>query len=97
MFGVVLSALNSVLGFIFRAVVVKFGVFFALFYVTTEFIAALTSSGLFPSSSSFNGLWAGVPAGVWYFWDLFNFSFGFAALLSAWVTRFIIRRLPVIG
>jgi hypothetical protein len=34
---------------------------------------------------------------VWYFLDLFNVTAGIPLLLSAWVTRFIIRRMPVIG
>lgn len=95
MFGIVLSALNVVLGFIFRSVVVKFGVFFGLFFITTEFIAILTS--LLPDSSSLASALGGIPSGVWYFLDLFNVTAGIPLLLSAWATRFIIRRIPVIG
>lgn len=97
MYGILLSALNVVLGFVLRSIVVKFAVFFALFFITTEFVQVLVSSGLLPSASSLNGALGGIPSGVWYFLDLFNFSMGFSALLSAWVTRFIIRRIPVIG
>jgi hypothetical protein len=95
MFGIVLSALNVLLGFIFRSVVIKFAVFFGLFFVTTEFISVL--SGLLPISSALTGSLGGIPAGVWYFLDLFNVSAGLPMLLSAWATRFIIRRIPVIG
>ena len=97
MFGILLSALNSVLAFVLRSVLVKFVVFFGLFFVTTEFVQVLTSSGLLPSASSLSGVMGGVPAGVWYFLDLFSFSTGFSALISAWATRFIIRRIPIIG
>lgn len=97
MFGILLSAFNSVLAFVLRSVLVKFVVFFGLFFVTTEFVQVLTSSGLLPSASSLSGVMGGVPAGVWYFLDLFSFSTGFSALISAWVTRFIIRRIPIIG
>lgn len=95
MFGIVLSALNVVLGFIFRSVVVKFAVFFGLFFITTEFISIL--AGLVPDSSSLAGALGGIPSGVWYFLDLFNVTAGIPLLLSAWATRFIIRRIPVVG
>lgn len=97
MFGIVLSALNSVLAFVLRSIIVKFVLFFGLFFVTTEFVQVLSSSGLLPSAQSLTGLFGGIPSGVWYFLDLFSFSVGFPALLSAWATRFIIRRIPVIG
>lgn len=97
MFGIVLSALNATLGFIFRGVLVKFVVFFGLFYVVTEFVDVLLNSGLLPSSAGLGDAFGGVPAGVWYFLDLFNFSAGFALVLSAYVSRFIIRRIPLIG
>uniref|UniRef100_UPI002624C1B5 DUF2523 family protein n=1 Tax=Pseudomonas sp. TaxID=306 RepID=UPI002624C1B5 len=72
MFGIVLSALNVVLGFIFRSVLIKFIVYFALFFITTEFIGLLSS--MLPDSSSLSNALGGIPSGVWYFLDLFNVS-----------------------
>jgi len=95
MFGIVLSALNAVLAFLVRSILVKFVVYFALFFVTTEFIAVI--SDILPTGSDLSSALGGVPADVWYFVDLFNVSAGIPILLSAWVTRFIIRRIPVIG
>lgn len=97
MYGILLSAFNSVLTFVLRSVLVKFVLFFGLFFVTTEFIQVLSASGLLPSAASLSGVMGGVPSAVWYFLDLFIFPVGFSALLSAWVTRFIIRRIPLIG
>lgn len=97
MFGILLSALNVVLSFVIRSVIVKFVIFFALFFVTTEFIQVLTASGIFPSASAIGSSLGGIPAAVWYFLDLFNVSAGIPIILSAFVTRFIIRRIPVIG
>lgn len=97
MFGIVLSAINAALGWLVRSVLVKFVIFFGLFFVVTEFISVLQSSGFLPSASSLNDALAGIPSSVWYFLDLFNFSFGVSVLVAAWVTRFIIRRIPVIG
>ena len=95
MFGIFLSALNAVLGFVLRSVIVKFVLYFGLFFITTEFIGLLAPR--LPDGSALSGALAGIPAGVWYFLDLFNASAGIPIVLSAWVTRFIIRRIPLIG
>jgi hypothetical protein len=52
---------------------------------------------MLPSSSSLSGAFGGISSGIWYFLDLFAFSQGVSIILSAFVTRFIIRRLPIIG
>jgi hypothetical protein len=95
MFGILLSAFNSVLGFLLRSVLVKFALYFGLYFVTTEFISVIGS--MLPSSSSLSGAFGGISSGIWYFLDLFAFSQGVSIILSAFVTRFIIRRLPIIG
>lgn len=97
MFGILLSALNAALAFLVRSVIVKFAVFFGLFFITTEFMQVLVSSGLFPSAGGISSSLGAVPAGVWYFLDLFNVSAGIPLVLSSYATRFIIRRIPVIG
>lgn len=97
MFGIVLSALNVVLGFVFRSIIVKFALYFGLWFVTTEFISVLQSSGVLPSASSLSSAFGGIGADVWYFLDLFGFSYGAPAIVSAYATRFIIRRIPLIG
>lgn len=90
-----LGAVNTMLGFIFRSVMVKFVVFFALFFIVTEFLALVTP--MLPNGSSLTGALGGIPSSVWYFMDLFNVTAGIPILLSAYVTRFVIRRIPVIG
>lgn len=95
MFGIVLSALNVIIAFIFRSIIVKFVLYFGLFFVCTEFISVL--SPMLPDASNLSGALNGIPAGVWYFLDLFNISSGIPILLSAYLTRFVIRRIPVIG
>jgi len=95
MFGIVLSALWSALAFILRSVLVKFVVFFALFFITTEFISVI--AGMLPTGAALSGSLGGIPSAVWYFLDLFNVTVGIPILLSAWVTRFVIRRIPIIG
>lgn len=95
MFGILLSALNSVLGWIFRALVIKFVVFTALYLVVHELVSVMAS--WLPSGGSLTSAFAGIGAGTWYFLDLFAVSVGVPVLISAYLTRFIIRRIPVIG
>jgi hypothetical protein len=95
MWGILVSALFSAFGFVFRSVIVKFAVYFALFFVVTEFIALLVP--MLPGASSLTSAFSVQSPGVWYFLDLFKVGFGVSACLAAYVTRFIIRRIPVIG
>lgn len=95
MFGILISAFNTVLAFLLRSVLVKFVLYFALYFVTTEFVAILLS--LLPTSSSLNGAFSSIPSSVWYFLDLFQISFGLPLIISSFVTRFMIRRIPIIG
>jgi hypothetical protein len=95
MHAILMSAFGSFLGFMVRSVVVKFAVFTALFFVTSEFIAYL--GGKLPDASSINGTLGSLTPGMWFFLDFFGFSYGFPLVLAAWAMRFIIRRLPVIG
>lgn len=38
MFGILISALNTLLGFVFRSLIIKFVVFFALYFVVQGFV-----------------------------------------------------------
>ncbi|VVD67561.1 DUF2523 family protein [Pandoraea soli] len=97
LFAIIASVLNSVLGFMFRASVVKWATFFALWYVVTEFVIAIKSGNLFPHVSKLNEAFSGIPTGVWYWLDLFAVSQGAPMIISAIAARFLIRRLPIIG
>ena len=95
MFGIVLSVFNTALAWLVRSVLVKFVVFFALYFITTEFVSVITS--LLPSSSSLNGALSGIAANTAYFLDVFALQTGLSLVVSAYATRFLIRRLPIIG
>lgn len=95
MFGIFLSALFSIVGWLFRSVLVKFVAFFALFFVATEFMSYLGPK--LPGASALTAAFAGIPPGVWYFLDLFAVGTGVKMCLTAYVLRFAIRRIPVIG
>ena len=95
MLGILLSAINSALAWVFRALLVKFILFFALYYITSEFTGFIAS--LLPKAASLNGALSGITSGTWYFLDAFQLPMGLSLLVSAYTTRFIIRRIPVIG
>ncbi|MFZ6693659.1 DUF2523 family protein [Undibacterium sp. SXout20W] len=95
LFAILASAINMLLGFLIRSIIVKFVTFFALFFIVHEFASVIAS--LLPSGNSVSTGIASIPTTVWYFLDLFGFSIGFPAVVSAAALRFIIRRIPVIG
>ncbi|CDH02058.1 DUF2523 domain-containing protein [Xenorhabdus bovienii] len=95
MYGILLSALNAVLGFVLRTVVIKFVVFGALYLVVKELFFAVMD--LLPQSSNIQSLFDLLPDAAWYFINLFQGAFGVSLVVTAWFTRFIIRRIPIIG
>ncbi|CAN0639941.1 DUF2523 family protein [Burkholderia cepacia] len=97
MFGILLSAGNALLAFVLRSVIAKFFLYFALYFFVTEAVAFLQAQGVFPTAASLSGAFGSIGADAWYFLDLFGFSSGAPLIVTAYVTRFVIRRLPVIG
>jgi hypothetical protein len=100
LFGIMVSALRTVLAFVLRSVIVKFVTFFALYFVVKEFVSVLLNSQLYPGStqsSALSSALVGMPDSVWYILDLFCVPTGISTVVSAYATRFIIRRIPVIG
>lgn len=95
MFGIVLSVLWTALSWLVRSVLVKFVLYFGLFYVTTEFIAEIGS--FLPNSVALSSAFSGIPSGMWWMMDMMQFGIGVPICLSAFLTRFIIRRIPLIG
>lgn len=95
MFGILVSAFNFILGWVVRSVLVKFVLFFGLYFVTSEFLQVISS--LLPNASSLNGALSGISASTAYFLDVFALQSGLSLVVSAYVTRFVIRRIPVIG
>lgn len=92
------ALLVPVLGWVFREIVVKFMVFTAL-YVLIAFLVPYAVGYLAPfiGGGSLSNAFAFLPAGAWFFIDFFRLDYGIPLLISAFVARFLIRRLPVIG
>ena len=91
------SFIAPAITFLFRAVSVKFLYFTAIFGIVAVLIPVLIgyiSPYLTGSPVVAINL---LPAGIIYFIDVFEIDVGITMLMSAHVTRFMIRRLPVIG
>lgn len=95
MFGILLSAGNALLGWLVRGVLVKFVVMVALYWIVAELVGVMGT--WLPTGTGLTSAFGGISAATWYFLDLFAFSNGVPLLIAALVTRFMIRRIPVIG
>lgn len=95
MYGILISAFNSILGTLLRQVIFKF-VFFGAVYAAVMLLVPYLSS-LLPSTMNLSSALAGIPASMWYFLDLLAFSQGVPLIVAAYATRFLVRRMPVIG
>ncbi len=88
----------SVIRWVFNSIILKFVVMGAIYIIVSELSplildqlgSSLSTTGL---SSSFSS----IPAGVWFFLDFFALDVGLPLLLTAYVSRFLIRRIPLIG
>lgn len=76
-------------------------IFYVFYFLFDAVIGALiTLLELIPVPGFFNDLQSVVnalPSGVLYFAQVFELNAGFSIIVSSYVIRFIIRRLPVVG
>lgn len=90
--------LMPVITWVFRTVVIKFVVMGAIFIVVSELTPLIVEFlGSLVSPSGLSSAFSGIPAGVWFFLDFFALDVGLPLLISAHVSRFLIRRIPFIG
>jgi hypothetical protein len=92
------SVIYSIVMWLLREVIIKF-VILTAFYALIVVLVPVAISYLLPfiSTSSLNSSFMGLSPEMWYFIDFFNLDFGLPLMISAFVARFLIRRLPVIG
>ena len=81
-----------------RDIVIKFlvltGVFAVVALLVPKVVSLVTS---FINPSVLSAAFGGIPPGLWYFLDIAQIGYGLPLLISAYVTRFLIRRMPLIG
>lgn len=94
----ILAILWPAVSFFLRVVVVKFFALTGIFAIMAVVVPAAISLiapkiGTGGLSSSFSGL----SAGIWWVLDAFSLGYGLPLIISAFIARFLIRRLPIIG
>lgn len=96
LFGLVMSAIWSALAWLVRSILIKIVFYVALFYFTSEAMGYLSGklSGVALDAGGFMG---SVAPAVQYFLAIFRIDVGLPAIISAYVLRFSIRRMPVVG
>lgn len=87
-----------IVSWLLREVIVKFVVFTGVFLLVAFLVPkAVEFLGPWISTGGLSSAFSGLSPGVWFFLDFFQLGFGVPLLISARVTRFLIRRLPLIG
>lgn len=86
-----LSILQEILQFFVEAVVaIADWLYQALLdLISTSFIVGLISSA--------GELFTAIDPSVWYFMNIFEIPFGITVISSAYLLRFLVRRIPFIG
>lgn len=93
-----LNVLYIVAAWLVREVVIKAAVFAALYALLVLFMPLVWGyvSG-FVGVSGLTSLFNAVPDGVYWFLYALKFDVGIPLVISAYVSRFLIRRLPIVG
>lgn len=89
---------TTALAWFLRSILLKavvFGIIFALAAALIPFVVEQIAP--FIGTAGLTTAFIAIPSGVWYFLDMMRLDFGLPLLLSAFVARFIIRRIPIIG
>lgn len=97
MYAAVYAAIMAVLAWFLRKVVIAFVVLTAVYVLVEEFSKELIALIGPNFGIQLGPAFAQVASGVWYFLNFFQISAGIPILIAAFITRFLIRRLPVIG
>ena len=92
------AILWPIVSWLLREVVVKFAVLSGVFALVAFLVPkAVNLLGDFLNAGSLTSAFSGLPSSVWFFIDAFQLGYGLPLVISAYVARFLIRRLPVIG
>jgi hypothetical protein len=81
-----------------RTVVLKFVIMGIIYIIVSQLTPLIITfiSG-FVSPAGLTTVFSAIPSGVWFFLDFFALDVGLPLVISAYATRFMIRRIPFIG
>ena len=66
-------------------------------WIWSAFIGLLDTLPISSMVEQASGLFSAIPSSVWYFMNIFQIPLGITFVLSGYLIRFLIRRLPVVG
>lgn len=89
------SAFSGILNFLFRVVVIKFLVFAVIYITLTEVLPIVIDFAL--SNKVISGSLPSISSSIGFYLQYFRLDVAVKLLISAYVTRFLIRRLPFVG
>lgn len=92
-----LSLFNSLIGWVFRLSVIKFVVFGALALLLAPLMELLLGLVDTTGLDGIPSLVSALPADLRFYLELFKFDVGLPIIIAAVLTKFFIRRLPVVG
>lgn len=92
------ALLWSIASWFVRDVLVKFIVLAAVYALLTMFLPIIFQwIAPYIKVGNLTSAFSSVPSGVWWLLDILRLDIGVPALISAWVVRFYIRRVPMVG
>ena len=95
--GAILAALASqIFGFLFRTIIIKFFLFAVIWVVTNFFLSELISY-LPDFSGGLSSAFAAWTPNMWFLADTMSLTNGLPLVISAYLARFAIRRIPFVG
>ena len=98
MWGLITGALSWIVKYILGAGSMKWIITSLLLLGLSALITLGTS--LLPawfSDANFSNSFSTFTPSLWYFFDYFKLDYAFGLILGAYITRFLIRRIPFIG
>lgn len=95
--GVLIKFFSSFMSWFFRGVVVKFFIFAVIFFVVSEVVPLIITIFLPEDVSQLSSLFSSISPKVAYFLSLFRIDIAMKTMISAYASRFLIRRIPFVG
>lgn len=92
---VLVGAVNYLFLLFVRVSPIHFIASLVIFFLLNLMIQAVFM--FLPNWINLNGVFSYLTPEMWFFLDLLNINLGAPLMITAFVTRFLIRRIPIVG